>query len=81
MKPTEYQRLREVFLSVIEREGEEREAWLLEACGEDEELLAEVRRLLASEEEASQFLDSGDGDSSSDLSPGDPNQHTGWRVS
>jgi len=71
MKPTEYQRLREVFLAVIEFEGEDREARLLEACGEDEKMLAELRRLLASEEEASQFLERGDGDGGSELSPGD----------
>ena len=50
MKSPEYERLREVFLGA--HEGDERETWLLEACGEDDELLAEVRRLLASEEEA-----------------------------
>ena len=60
MKPTDYQHLREIFLGAHEREGDEREAWLLEACGDDEGLLAEVRRLLASEDEASQFLEKGD---------------------
>ena len=70
MKPTEYQKLREIFLAVLEREGEEREAHLLEACGDDEKMLAEVRRLLASDQEATRFLELGDDDSSG-LSPGD----------
>ncbi|MDP6931130.1 MAG: serine/threonine-protein kinase, partial [Planctomycetota bacterium] len=70
MKPTEYQKLREIFLAVLEREGEEREAHLLEACGDDEKMLAEVRRLLASDQEATRFLELGDDDSSG-LSSGD----------
>ena len=60
MKSSDYQRLREVFLSVIEFESEERKVRLLEACGDDENLLAGVRRWLASEEEVSRFLQLGD---------------------
>ena len=71
MKPTDYQQLREIFLGARERQGDEREAWLLEACSEDEELLAEVRRLLASEEAATSFLELGDVEDKSSLSPGD----------
>ncbi|MAE77879.1 MAG: hypothetical protein CMJ85_13535, partial [Planctomycetes bacterium] len=57
MKPADYQRLRDAFLAALKREGVEREAWLLENCGDDEEMLAKLRRLLASEQEASQFLE------------------------
>ena len=57
MKPANYQRLRDAFLAALKREGVEREAWLLENCGDDEEMLAKLRRLLASEQEASQFLE------------------------
>ncbi|MEE2888064.1 MAG: protein kinase, partial [Planctomycetota bacterium] len=57
MKPADYQRLRDVFLAAREREGAERQTWLLEICGDDDEMLTEVYRLLGSEQIALQFLD------------------------
>ena len=71
MKPVDYQQLREIFLGARERQGDERETWLLEACDEAEELLGEVRRLLASEEAATSFLELGEAEDRSALSPGD----------
>ena len=42
MKPADYQRLRDVFLAAREREGAARQTWLLEICGDDDEMLTEV---------------------------------------
>ncbi len=65
MKPADYQRLRDVFLAARERKGAARQTWLLGICGDDEEMLAEVHRLLASEQDASQFLERTDESSDS----------------
>ncbi|MDP6930967.1 MAG: sulfatase-like hydrolase/transferase, partial [Planctomycetota bacterium] len=69
MKPADYQRLREVFFAAREREGEEREVWLVEVCGEDEGLLAGVRRLLASGQGGARFLGLADTADASGLVP------------
>jgi serine/threonine protein kinase/tetratricopeptide (TPR) repeat protein len=42
-----HDRIAEIFREARRREGEEREEYLVESCGGDEELLAEVRSLLA----------------------------------
>ncbi|HEX4949412.1 MAG TPA: protein kinase, partial [Blastocatellia bacterium] len=52
MKPEDWQQIDQVFCSALEREPEERAAFLDEACGGDAELRREVESLLAAEAEA-----------------------------
>ena len=52
-----YQRLEELFLGALEREGRARVAYLDESCGADTELRAELDALLALEDVAGDFLE------------------------
>lgn len=57
MKPEHWQRINDVFASVLEREPAERPGFLASACHGDVELQAEVKSLLASYEESGNFLE------------------------
>ncbi|MDP1827473.1 MAG: protein kinase [Archangium sp.] len=57
MNASLWARVNAVFQAALEREGEAREAWVVEACGGDAELLAEVRSLLSADARAGAFLD------------------------
>jgi len=58
MKPGELEQLREVFYAAIQKSPEQRRQFLAEACSGDENLRAEVTRLLAEHDHASGFLES-----------------------
>jgi serine/threonine-protein kinase len=53
MTPEQWHRIDELFHAALERKPAEREAWLRRACGRDETLRAEVKRLLAQDDRAS----------------------------
>ncbi len=57
MTPELYRRVNELFHSALEREGDERAAFLDEACGADVALRDKVEALLAAHEQSSEFLD------------------------
>ena len=62
MPADRWQRLEQLFHAMLELPAEARAAALAEACGDDSELQAEVRRLLQSHEQASAFMsDAGTG--------------------
>src|SRR5262245_27131274 len=46
MSPERYQRVRAIYHDVCEQPSKEREALLIQACGDDRELFEEVRSLL-----------------------------------
>jgi tRNA A-37 threonylcarbamoyl transferase component Bud32 len=52
-----WQALKEIFSAAIEVSADERDGYVLRACGGDEELLAQARRLLAIHQESSLALD------------------------
>jgi len=52
LTPERWQRVESLFDGALDREPDVREAWLREACGDDAELLEEVRKLLQSSESA-----------------------------
>ncbi|MDA2933317.1 serine/threonine protein kinase [Acidobacteria bacterium AH-259-D05] len=56
MNPERWRRISEVTASAMELGGEERAAFLKEACGSDEELRQEVERLLREDEQAGSFM-------------------------
>jgi serine/threonine protein kinase/Tol biopolymer transport system component len=58
MKYVDLERLKEVFYGAIEEAPDRRESFLAEACGNDEDLHAEVARLLSEHDEAGGFLES-----------------------
>src|ERR1700730_1440314 len=58
MKPIRWQQLDALFLSALEREPEERAAFLDKACAGDEALRKQVEALLAAHEEAGSFIES-----------------------
>ncbi|MBC8122107.1 MAG: serine/threonine protein kinase, partial [Gemmatimonadaceae bacterium] len=57
MKPEHWQRINDVFASVLEREPAERPGFLASVCHGDAALQAEVKSLLASYEESGNFLE------------------------
>src|SRR5688572_354460 len=57
MTPERWQKTEDIFHSAAALPAAERKAFLLEACANDEALLAEVERLLASHETASGFIE------------------------
>ena len=57
MEPSELERLKEVFYAAIEQSPEKRSRFLADACGGDENLRAEVARLLAEHERMGAFLE------------------------
>jgi eukaryotic-like serine/threonine-protein kinase len=58
MKPERWQQLDELFHSALEREPEERAAFLDKVCTDDEPLRKHVEALLAAHEEAGSFIES-----------------------
>ena len=52
MTPERWRQIGELFDAAVRIEPAEREAWLRAACGEDDDLRAEVGRLLAQDERA-----------------------------
>ncbi len=57
MTPEHWQRIKELFLAVLEREPGERAAFLDEACAGDAEAREEVASLLAAHEKEGEFID------------------------
>lgn len=58
MKPERWQRIEELYNSVVELEPGQREVVLKEACAGDESLQKEVERLLAHQPQAEGFIES-----------------------
>jgi|GEM_PF-2308628 len=59
MTEAENHRLQELFLAALEVPGEQREAWLIEQCGDDAQLLADVHALLDHDEPTHDPLEQG----------------------
>ena len=57
MKPERWQKIEELYHSVLERESSQRAAFLKEACAGDEGLFREVRSLLEHEEKVETFME------------------------
>jgi eukaryotic-like serine/threonine-protein kinase len=57
VKPERWGQVKEVFVSALERDPARRPAFLDEACGDDTELRTEVESLLASDDEAHDFIE------------------------
>src|SRR5262245_11747819 len=55
--PADAARVKEIFLAASDKQGEERAAFLNEACGGDAELRRRVEALLAAHDEAGSFLE------------------------
>ena len=58
MNPDRWQRLEDLFHTALEMPVAEREAFLISACGGDQQLRADAERLLHADEQASAFVDS-----------------------
>ena len=57
MKPERWQKIEELYHSVLEREPSQRLAFLREACADDAELYREVQSLLDHEEKVKEFME------------------------
>ncbi|MEO6051540.1 MAG: protein kinase, partial [Pyrinomonadaceae bacterium] len=57
MTDEKWQKVREIFDSAVRRKPEERRKFVLEACGKDRTLLAEVESLLSSHDGAESFME------------------------
>jgi serine/threonine protein kinase len=57
MKPERWKQINDVLIPAVEREAFERSAFVKEACGADEGLRMEVESLLASHQDATDFLE------------------------
>jgi serine/threonine protein kinase/tetratricopeptide (TPR) repeat protein len=57
MNPERYRQVKQVFQAVLEIEPQARAAYLREACAQDEELQREVESLLASHDDAGEFIE------------------------
>jgi serine/threonine protein kinase len=57
MTPERWKQIEEIFRSALDREPIERDVFLNGACGEDTDLLAEVRSLLEADADTRSFLD------------------------
>jgi serine/threonine-protein kinase len=57
VSPDRWARVKAVFLDAIERSGEDRDAFVLQACAGDDELRAEVQSLIASDGAAGSFCE------------------------
>jgi non-specific serine/threonine protein kinase/serine/threonine-protein kinase len=55
MSPEQWQRVNELFYAALERDPDERQAFLIEACADDSEALREVESLLAAHSDADTF--------------------------
>lgn len=56
MKPDRWRKIDELFEAVLEREPQERAAFLDQACGEDRELRREVEKMLNFDKQAEDFI-------------------------
>ncbi len=56
MTPPQWQRVKQLFAEALEREVDNRRAFVAEACAGDPELRSRVESLLASDEDAGEFL-------------------------
>ncbi|MBI3421770.1 MAG: serine/threonine protein kinase [Acidobacteria bacterium] len=59
MTPERYQRIKALYQAALERAEDERAQFIAQVCGDDGELLSEVETLLAAEDAAGGFVDSG----------------------
>ncbi|MBS1807890.1 MAG: protein kinase [Acidobacteria bacterium] len=57
MTPERYRQIKQIFQAVLDIEPKERAAYLAQVCGEDVELRQEVGSLLASHEDAGEFIE------------------------
>ncbi|MBI1764511.1 MAG: hypothetical protein HYR56_24060 [Acidobacteria bacterium] len=57
MAPERWQQIESLYQAALEREAAQREAFLLEACADDEALRREIASLLAARNEAVGFLE------------------------
>jgi hypothetical protein len=57
MDPRRWQQLNDLFHDAVGRIPGERQAWIVSACGGDEELAAELGRLLRAHERAGSLID------------------------
>ena len=57
MNSTRWRQVKEVLGATLDRHPSERPSFLADACGGDSDLRAEVESLLASHEDAGEFLD------------------------
>jgi hypothetical protein len=58
MEPSELEQLKEIFYAAIQESPNQRAEFVAKACSSDENLLAEVTRLLAEHDSADGFLES-----------------------
>ncbi len=58
MSPERWREIEDVFLAAVEMPHEERAPFIAERCGEDEDLKNEVLKLIASDDSASNFIES-----------------------
>ncbi|GFE79666.1 hypothetical protein GCM10011487_16660 [Steroidobacter agaridevorans] len=58
MTPDHWRRVKALLCDALEQEPHSREAWLEQACGDDEELRCEVRSLIAAHDGPPSFIDS-----------------------
>jgi len=56
MNPERWQKINDLFYAALERDGDEREAFLVEACDKDRDLLTEVESLLSAHNQADGFI-------------------------
>ncbi len=57
MDEKNWQNVKEIFLAALEKDGENRTAFLTEVCADDANLRGEVESLLASHEESEEFIE------------------------
>src|SRR5688572_2670019 len=57
MKPDRWQKIDELFEAALERESQDRPAFLEKACGDDQELRREVEKMLRIDEQATEFIE------------------------
>src|SRR5262245_27649362 len=79
MNPERWQRIEELFRTVVHRPANEREVYLTRVCGGDVELQREVLSLLASDT-AEDFLRSPIADVALSLTDEPPDDLTGTRI-
>ena len=70
MDPARWERIQVIFHGAVARSQNERDAYLRRECGEDAELLLEVRSLLDADSRESTLLDDGIASLASELLPG-----------
>jgi serine/threonine-protein kinase len=71
VSPDQFRRARDIFEQVLSRPPSERPGMVVQACGSDARLVAEVQRMLQADAEPHHFLDSGALLAADRLEPGD----------